>query len=74
MYYAPRSYQSGDADFIITFSIDTTCAGNALRELGYDEIGGTYHYDKEVTMKSAHGASGSRQDLGDGKPISCPSF
>lgn len=47
-YYAPKSYQSGDADFIITFSSDTTRTGNALRELGYDEIGGTYHRVKHI--------------------------
>ncbi len=47
-YYAPHSYQSGDADFIITFSSDTARAGNALRELGYREIGGTYHHDKNI--------------------------
>lgn len=47
-YYAPHAYQSGDADFIITFSSDTAGGGNALRELGYHEIGGTYHHDKNI--------------------------
>ena len=47
-YYAPHAYQSGDADFIITFSSDTARAGNALRELGYHENGGTYHHDKSI--------------------------
>ena len=47
-YYAAHAYQSGDADFIITFSSDTARAGNALRELGYHENGGTYHHDKSI--------------------------
>ena len=47
-YYAPQSYQSGDADFIITFSSDPALAGKVLRELGYREIGGTYHHDINV--------------------------
>jgi hypothetical protein len=47
-YYAPQSYQSGDADFIITFSSDTARAGTVLRELGYREIGGTYHRDINI--------------------------
>ncbi len=47
-YYAPRSYQSSDADFIITFSSDTATAGNALRELGYHEVGGTYHHNMNI--------------------------
>jgi hypothetical protein len=47
-YYAPESYQSGDADFIITFSSDPACAGEAVRKLGYREIGGTYHHDRNI--------------------------
>ena len=47
-YYAPHAYQSRDADFVITFSSDTAHAGNALRALGYREIGGTYHHDKNA--------------------------
>lgn len=47
-YYAPESYQSGDADFIITFSSDSASAGAALRSLGYREFGGTYHHDKSL--------------------------
>jgi hypothetical protein len=47
-YYAPQVYQSRDADFIITFSSDPARAGNALRELGYSEIGGTYHHDRNI--------------------------
>src|SRR5579862_5130023 len=42
-FYAPHAYQSGDADFIITFSSNTARANDAMRELGYHEIGGTYH-------------------------------
>jgi len=47
-YYAPQSYQSEDADFIIASSSDTARAGDVLRELGYHEIGGTYHHDKNI--------------------------
>jgi hypothetical protein len=47
-YYAPESYQSGDADFIITFSSDPARAGEAARKLGYREIGGTYHHDRNI--------------------------
>jgi hypothetical protein len=47
-YYAPQAYQSGDADFIITFSSDTALAGNVLRDLGYREIGGTYHHNMNI--------------------------
>lgn len=47
-YYAPDSCQSGDADFIITFSSDSRSAGNAVRKLGYREIGGTYHHDENI--------------------------
>lgn len=39
---------SRDADFIITFSSDPALAGKVLRELGYREIGGTYHHDINV--------------------------
>lgn len=47
-YYAPATYQSRDADFIITFSSDTRRAGEAIRNLGYRDIGGTYHHDKNL--------------------------
>ena len=47
-YYAPESYQSGDADFIITLSGDSARAGAQMRRLGYREIGGTYHHDKNI--------------------------
>ncbi|MGB6517505.1 MAG: hypothetical protein WBE79_03240 [Candidatus Cybelea sp.] len=47
-YYAPEAYQSRDADFIIKFSADRAGAGNAMRDLGYHEIGGTYHHNKNV--------------------------
>jgi hypothetical protein len=47
-YYAPQAYQSQDADFVITFSSDPARAGNAMRELGYREIGGTYHHEKNA--------------------------
>jgi hypothetical protein len=30
-YYAPEAYQSGDADFIITFSSDLASAGATMR-------------------------------------------
>jgi hypothetical protein len=47
-YYAPESYQSDDADFIIIFSSDPRGAGDAIKELGYREIGGTYHHAKNT--------------------------
>ena len=47
-YYASASYQSGDADFIITFSTDPHGAGAAIRKLGYRESGGTYHHADNV--------------------------
>ncbi|HEX3671779.1 MAG TPA: hypothetical protein VHT92_08780 [Candidatus Cybelea sp.] len=47
-YYAPASYQSGDADFIIRFSSDLGRAGDAIRALGYREVGGTYHHATNI--------------------------
>ncbi len=47
-YYAPESYQSGDADFIIRFSSDRARAGATMRKLGYREVGGTYHHSKNI--------------------------
>jgi hypothetical protein len=47
-FYAPQSYQSRDADFIITFSSNPARAGRALRELGYHETGGTYHHSRNI--------------------------
>ncbi|MGC1379984.1 MAG: hypothetical protein WA814_03030 [Candidatus Baltobacteraceae bacterium] len=43
-YYAPESYQSRDADFVIEFSADRAHAAEAVRQLGYREVGGTYHH------------------------------
>ncbi len=43
-YYAAESYQSRDADFVIQFSANRSHAGQAMRDLGYREIGGTYHH------------------------------
>jgi hypothetical protein len=43
-YYAAESYQSRDADFVIEVSADRSRAGQAMRDLGYREIGGTYHH------------------------------
>ena len=37
-----------DADFIIRFSSDPARAGDAMRELGYREVGGTYYHEKNV--------------------------
>ncbi len=47
-YYASEAYQSDDADFIITFSSDRTRAAEAMRRLGYREVGGTYHHDRNI--------------------------
>ncbi len=47
-YYAPETYQSRDADFVISLSVDPTGAGATLRALGYHELGGTYHHDSNV--------------------------
>ncbi|HVR47324.1 MAG TPA: hypothetical protein VMT95_11915 [Candidatus Binatia bacterium] len=47
-YYAPEAYQSGDADFVITFQSDPAGAGAAVRSLGYRDMGGTYRHDRNV--------------------------
>jgi hypothetical protein len=47
-YYAPAAYQSGDADFIIKFSMDGPRAADAIRNLGYREAGGTYSRDTNL--------------------------
>jgi hypothetical protein len=47
-YYAPEAYQSRDADFIIRFSSDPAQAAGVLRNLGYREIGGTYHHRQNM--------------------------
>jgi hypothetical protein len=47
-YYAPQAYQSQDADFVIRFSSNPARAGDAMRELGYRETGGTYYHEKNV--------------------------
>jgi hypothetical protein len=47
-YCAPAAYQSGDADFIIKFSMDVTSAADAIRNLGYREAGGSYFHDENL--------------------------
>ncbi|MGA8473580.1 MAG: hypothetical protein WB681_00805 [Candidatus Cybelea sp.] len=44
-YYAPASCQSRDADFVVKFSMDRAHAADAIRDLGYRELGGTYHHE-----------------------------
>ncbi len=44
-YYAPESYQSLDADFVISFSADGVRAADAMRSLGYSERGGIYFHE-----------------------------
>jgi len=51
-YYAPRAYQSEDADFIITFKSDPIAAAAAVRQLGYSSRGGTYkHASNPFTLE-----------------------
>ncbi len=45
--YAPEAYQSGDLDFVLQFSTDTTGhAERALQALGYTEKNGQYLHEK----------------------------
>jgi hypothetical protein len=63
-YYAPAAYQSGDADFIIKFSIDATSAADAIRNLGYRETGGSYfHHENLFTLEFPPGPLAIGDDL-----------
>jgi hypothetical protein len=44
----PEAYQSGNADFVITFQSDPAGAGAAVRSLGYRDMGDTYRHDRNV--------------------------
>jgi len=63
-FYAPRSYQSRDADFVIVFAADSAQAERALFELGYTERGGSYHHDRSpFTLDFPQGPLGVGADL-----------
>jgi hypothetical protein len=45
-FYAPDRYQSRDADFIITMSLNQAAAASALGDLEFEEQGGIYRHPK----------------------------
>jgi hypothetical protein len=63
-YYAPETYQSRDAHFVISLSADPAGAEAALRALGYQQLGGTYRHDSNAfTVEFPPGPLGIGDDL-----------